>query len=297
MTRHGTARGRTPIALTIAGSDSGGGAGIQADLKTFSALDVYGCSVITALTAQNTCSVDAVLGIAPEFVTRQITSVFADIPVTAVKIGMLADVGVMKAVRSALEAVSGGPPPIVLDPVMVAKSGDALLPDSALAGLKDIMLPIADIVTPNVPELVRLVDWPTPIRNLAEMEDAARNLMACGPRAVLAKGGHLDADHSTDLWLDRDGALPLARQRIDTRNTHGTGCTLSAAVAAGLARGADRYDAVMQAKDYISAAIAAADGLYIGRGHGPVHHFYRQWQNTDKSGQKATRYGDGEVKQ
>ncbi len=263
-----------PTALTIAGSDSGGGAGIQADLKTFSALGVYGCSVITALTAQNTQAVTGVMTVPPEFIGQQIDAVFSDIDVHAVKIGMLSVPEIIDAVAQGLKNHQARN--IVLDPVMVAKSGDALLEPHAVEAVRDVLLPLADLVTPNLPEAEALLGC-EPITDVEQMRAAGMALMELGPKAVLLKGGHLTGETSPDLLLDADGHEVLHSARIDTRNTHGTGCTLSSAIAAGLARGLTTKQAVGEAKDYISAAIGAADGLDIGRGHGPVHHFHRVW--------------------
>lgn len=263
-----------PTALTIAGSDSGGGAGIQADLKTFSALGVYGCSVITALTAQNTQTVTGVMNVPHEFIGQQIDAVFSDIQVNSVKIGMLSVPEIIDAVASGLKRhnVSN----IVLDPVMVAKSGDALLQPNAVAAVREVLLPLADVITPNLPEAAALLDVAS-ITNVDEMRAAASALLDLGPKAVLLKGGHLEGAESPDLLIDANGSQVLHSTRIDTRNTHGTGCTLSSAIAAGLALGKDLQHAVGDAKIYIGAAIGAADSLDIGRGHGPVHHFHQLW--------------------
>ncbi len=263
-----------PTAITIAGSDSGGGAGIQADLKTFSALGVYGCSVITALTAQNTQAVTGVMDVPAEFISQQIDAVFSDIDVHAVKIGMLSISETIEAVAEGLKR--HGARNVVLDPVMVAKSGDALLQPHAVDAVRQVLLPLADVITPNLPEAAALLGR-GPIASADEMQDAASALMSLGPNAVLLKGGHLAGDQSPDLLMDGSGSQVLHSARIDTRNTHGTGCTLSSAIAAGLARGLQTRQAVRDAKDYIRAAIGAADTLDIGRGHGPVHHFHRLW--------------------
>ncbi|POR44235.1 bifunctional hydroxymethylpyrimidine kinase/phosphomethylpyrimidine kinase [Methylobacterium sp. V23] len=266
----------TFIAVTIAGSDSSGGAGIQADLKTFAALRVYGASVLTALTAQNTRGVQAIHDVPADFVAAQIDSVFSDLAVGAVKIGMLSQVATIEAVAAGL-ARHAGRIPIVLDPVMVATSGDRLISEAAVEALRRHLLPLADLVTPNLPETATLIGEPT-----AETENAAvaqgRRLLAIGARAVLVKGGHGDGDESVDHLMSGDGTLRrFAAPRIRTRNTHGTGCTLSSAVAAGLARGLPMVEAVAQAKRYVSAAIAGADGVAVGHGHGPVHHFHALW--------------------
>ena len=264
----------TAIAVTIAGSDSGGGAGIQADLKTFSALGVYGASVITALTAQNTHGVFAIHDVPAGFVTAQIDAVFSDLDVGAVKIGMLSRPGIIEAVADGL--ARHGQRAVVLDPVMVAASGDPLIADEAVAVLCDRLMPHVRLVTPNLPEAARLLgdavaDTP------AAVEAQARRLLALGPEAVLLKGGHGQGPESADYLLDRSGGRWLSAPRIATNNTHGTGCTLSSAIAAGLASGLSLEDAVAAAKAYITAAIAAADRLKIGGGRGPVHHFHAWW--------------------
>jgi hydroxymethylpyrimidine/phosphomethylpyrimidine kinase len=264
----------TAIALTIAGSDSGGGAGIQADLKTFSALGVYGTSVVTALTAQNTRGVTAVHDVPPDFVTAEIDAVFSDIAVDAVKIGMLSRPDVIRAVRDGLDRWRAHD--VVLDPVMVATSGDPLLAPEAVATLRELLLPRASIVTPNLHEAARLTDLP-----FAESREAmtaqAEALMAMGAQAVLIKGGHGQGDEAEDLLLTASGPLWLTARRHPTRNTHGTGCTLSSAITAGLALGLDLVQAVRTAKAYLTAAIRSADRLKVGHGHGPVDHFHAWW--------------------
>ena len=265
---------RTPIAVTIAGSDSGGGAGIQADLKTFSALGVYGASVLTALTAQNTLGVQGIHDVPPGFVAQQMDSVFSDLPVAAVKIGMLSRTAVIEAVAAGLDR--HGAANVVLDPVMVATSGDRLLSSDAVEAIRAALMPRALLVTPNLPEAAALLD-----ADLATTEDEAlrqgQAILARGARAVLMKGGHGSSAESVDLLIDRAGVERLAAPRVATRNTHGTGCTLSAAIAAGLAKGLSLREAVKEAKSYVQAAIAAADTLHIGAGHGPVHHFHAWW--------------------
>ncbi|AWN36391.1 bifunctional hydroxymethylpyrimidine kinase/phosphomethylpyrimidine kinase [Methylobacterium radiodurans] len=263
------------IALTIAGSDSGGGAGIQADLKTFSALGVYGASVITALTAQNTLGVQAIHDVPADFVTAQCDSVFSDLAVAAVKIGMLSRAPVIAAVAAALDH-HAGTIPVVLDPVMVATSGDRLIGDDAVAALSSTLMPRADLITPNLPEAAALLDEAVAVGE-AEAEAQGHRLLRLGARAVLIKGGHGEGAESVDLLVTPAGVRRFPAPRAATRNTHGTGCTLSAAVAAGLARGLDLPDAVGAAKTYVSGAIAAADRLMIGRGNGPVHHFFAHW--------------------
>nr|7R8Y_A Chain A, Phosphomethylpyrimidine Kinase [synthetic construct]7R8Y_B Chain B, Phosphomethylpyrimidine Kinase [synthetic construct] len=264
-----------PVALTIAGSDSGGGAGIQADLKTFSALGVYGMSVITAVTAQNTLGVQGVHDIPPELVAAQIDAVFEDLRVDAVKTGMLSNAEIVEAVAEALRRY--GVRPLVVDPVMVAKSGDPLLAPDAVEALKERLFPLATIITPNLPEAEVLLG--RPIRTEEEMEEAARRLLALGPKAVLLKGGHLEGEEAVDLLADGEGIHRFSAPRVQTRNTHGTGCTLSAAIAAHLARGHDLPEAVREAKAYLTGAIKAAPS--IGHGHGPVNHFHAWWKRAE----------------
>ncbi|MEI4486977.1 bifunctional hydroxymethylpyrimidine kinase/phosphomethylpyrimidine kinase [Frigidibacter sp. MR17.14] len=266
------------VALTIAGSDSGGGAGIQADLKTFSALGVFGASALTAVTAQNTVGVQGVAAIAPEMVAAQIRSVLEDIRVDAVKIGMLATPEVIAAVAGALKDYAG---PVVLDPVMVAKSGDALLTEPAVAALVSGLLPRATLLTPNLPEAARLLGTaPAATRDAAEAQGHA--LLALGARAVLMKGGHAEGAVCTDLLVTPGGTLAFEAPRLPTGNTHGTGCTLSSAIAAGLARGLALPAAVAQAHGWLHRAIAGADALKIGAGHGPVHHFHALWPTLEE---------------
>nr|WP_304617391.1 bifunctional hydroxymethylpyrimidine kinase/phosphomethylpyrimidine kinase [Paracoccus sp. (in: a-proteobacteria)] len=263
----------TAIALTIAGSDSGGGAGIQADLKTFSALGVYGATVITALTAQNTRAVSMVEPASPAMIAAQMRAVFDDLDIRAVKLGMLGDA---QAIRTVAEGLDGHAVPVVLDPVMVAKSGDALLPEAAIGALRDLMLPRARLVTPNLPEAARLLGC-APATDEDEMVRQGAALCTLGAQAVLMKGGHAEGPDCTDLLVAPEGVTRLSAPRQATRNTHGTGCTLSAAIAAGLAQGLDLALAVGVAHRYLQGAIAAADGLAVGHGHGPVHHFHAVW--------------------
>lgn len=258
--------------LIIAGSDSGGGAGIQADLKTASALGVYAATAITAITAQNTRGVQAVQMLPPGLIAAQITSVLADIGADAVKMGMLGDVATIATVADALRGFAG---PVVLDPVMVAKSGDALLADQAVAALCDQLLPLASVLTPNLPEAARLLNR-APARTTAEMAEQGAALRALGAAAVLMKGGHAAGEVCTDLLIGPD-PLTLTAPRQATRNTHGTGCSLSSAIAAGLAQGLTVPDAVRRAHGWLQGAIASADDLSIGTGHGPVHHFHNMW--------------------
>ncbi|MET4633258.1 bifunctional hydroxymethylpyrimidine kinase/phosphomethylpyrimidine kinase [Kaistia defluvii] len=264
----------TAIAVTIAGSDSGGGAGIQADLKTFSALGVYGASVIAALTAQNTLGVTGIHDVPAEFVTQQIDAVFSDLAVDAVKIGMLSQPGVIRAVAEGLDRYAQRN--VVLDPVMVATSGDMLLREESVAVLISDLLPRAALVTPNLREAARLLQADV-AEDEAGMERQAEAILRLGAHAVLIKGGHGTGPESADLLVSAQGKRWFHAPRIDTLNTHGTGCTLSSAIAAGLARGLALDPAVDEAKRYITEAISAADRLQIGRGHGPVHHFHKWW--------------------
>lgn len=261
-----------PIALTIAGSDSSGGAGIQADLKTFAALGVYGASVITALTAQNTAGVGAIHDVPAEFVSAQIDSVFSDLDVDAVKIGMVAHAATIDAIAAGLARWS--PKYVVLDPVMVATSGDRLLPEEAVAALRTKLIPRASLITPNLPEAAALLDEPI-AESEAEIKRQGRRLLQLRCPAVVIKGGHGKGAESIDYLITASGMLALAAPRVATTNTHGTGCSLSSAIAAGLAKGEEMETALRNAKGWVSAAIAAADRLGVGRGHGPIHHFHR----------------------
>ncbi|MEW5422715.1 bifunctional hydroxymethylpyrimidine kinase/phosphomethylpyrimidine kinase [Amorphus sp. 3PC139-8] len=271
----------TPIALTIAGTDPSGGAGIQADLKTFAALGVYGASVITALVAQNTQGVRAIHDVPVDFIRAEIDSVFDDLIVDAVKIGMLSKPAVIQTVADALDAHGAGQ--IVLDPVMIAASGDPLLDEDAIGHVRDVLLPRAHLITPNLPEAATLLDTET-AETPEAMEAQAERLLALGPAAVLLKGGHGSGAQSADLLVSRDGGAPrwFVADRIATKNTHGTGCTLSSAIAAGLAKGLPLADAVAAAKTYLTEALAAADTLTIGKGRGPVHHFHALWPSGSK---------------
>jgi hydroxymethylpyrimidine/phosphomethylpyrimidine kinase len=260
-----------PIALTIAGSDSSGGAGIQADLKTFAALGVYGASAITALTAQNTRGVSGIHPVPAEFVTAQIDAVFGDLDVKAVKIGMVAQLATIDVIAASLARWS--PKHVVLDPVLVATSGDRLLAADAVERLRTGLIPLASLITPNLPEAAALLDEPI-ATDQAAIERQGRRLLAMGCPAVLIKGGHGQGSESIDYLVSGNGTLALPAPRIVTQHTHGTGCSLSSAIAAGLAKGEDLEDAVRHAKTFISAAIAAADRLDVGHGHGPIHHFY-----------------------
>jgi hydroxymethylpyrimidine/phosphomethylpyrimidine kinase len=264
----------TAIAVTIAGSDSSSGAGIQADLKTFSALGVYGASVITALTAQNTLGVRAIHDVPPDFVAVQIDAVFSDLKVGAVKIGMLSQAATIEVVADRLAHHGAGN--IVLDPVMVATSGDRLLAPSAVEALCRLLMPHGLVVTPNLPEAAALLAMPVAVDE-RQMRQQGERLLLLGAKAVLIKGGHLDGPESVDILVEAGRVSRFVTDRVATRNTHGTGCTLSSAIAAGLAKGQDLHAAVSNAKDYLTGALAAADALTIGAGAGPVHHFFRWW--------------------
>lgn len=262
----------TPIVLTIAGSDSGGGAGIQADIKAMSATGSYSCSVITAITSQNTLGVSAIFPIPIEHIETQLDAVFTDLNVVAVKVGMLADSEIIKTVAAKIKQYR--PQFVVVDPVMVATSGDLLLENSAISTLKAELLPLADVITPNLPEGAALIGSSIPTNENA-MNLMIADLRQLGANSVLLKGGHLESDeNSNDLLIFSDRVERLSAKRVDTHNTHGTGCTLSSAIASYLAQGNDLLSAVKLAKQYISLAIAHADELDIGQGHGPVHHFF-----------------------
>lgn len=263
-----------PNALTIAGSDSGGGAGIQADIKTFVALQCYGASVITALTAQNTARVSAVFDVSAEFIGEQIDAIFEDIPIAAVKTGMLpsAPIVEMTATKLREHAVAN----VVVDPVMVTTHGQRLIDDKAADAIKSQLLPLATVVTPNITEARILSGAPDDADNsLAAIEAMARAIMRLGSSAVLIKGGHGDGSDCVDVLFDGASVQHFSSPRIDTKNTHGTGCTLSAAIAAFLARGESVADATRMSKDYITEALAAA--FPLGKGNGPVNHFYKAW--------------------
>lgn len=255
-------------ALTIAGSDSGGGAGIQADLKTFAALGIYGTSAITALTAQNTTGVSGVHVVPAEFVTLQIETVTSDLGCDAVKTGMLASAAIVEAVAAAIEGLEL--PNLVVDPVMVAKSGDRLLDDDAVHAVKSTLLRLARVVTPNVPEAEVLADMP--IRSIADMRDAARRIMRHRPSAVIVKGGHLGGTTVTDVLYDGDRFIELSEPRIDGPHTHGTGCTFSAALTAHLAQGQPLDEATRRAKAFVTGAMR--HGIDVGKGHQPLGHFW-----------------------
>lgn len=263
----------TAIALTIAGSDSGGGAGIQADIKTFSALGAYAASVITAITAQNTKGVTAVEDISVATIIAQMDAVFSDLAVNAVKIGMVSRIETIAAIAERLRRQSQ---PVVLDPVMVATSGDRLLHEDAIETLRRDLLPLATIVTPNLPEAA-LLTGSSMAKTETEIARQAEAILKAGAKAVLVKGGHGDGPESTD-YLFADGAMQaLSAPRVETKNDHGTGCTLAAAITAHLAKACELREAVELAKEYLNGALDAGWGLAVGHGRGPVHHFYRWW--------------------
>lgn len=263
-----------PIMLTVAGSDPSGGAGIQADLKTATALGAYGAAVITSLTAQNTTGVSGISGVSADFVASQYESVVGDLDVAAMKIGMLGTAEVVEALADAMQRHPV--PQVVLDPVMVAASGDRLVPAEAVASIRDRLLPLATVVTPNLPETATLLDEPEP-ETPEQMADAAQRLRRLGTRAALVKGGHLAGrdGRSVDVLADANGAREFTQSWVDTPNTHGTGCTLSSAIAAGLAAGSDLPAAVQHAKTYVSGALRSAAGWHLGSGSGPVDHLWQ----------------------
>jgi hydroxymethylpyrimidine/phosphomethylpyrimidine kinase len=265
-----------PNVLSIAGSDPSGGAGVQADLKTFSALGSYGMAAITALTAQNTRGVSAVHVPPVDFVVAQIDAIFNDVRVDAVKLGMLASGAIVEAVADRLRA--HGARNIVLDPVLVATSGDALGAPDVVEAMITHLLPLARIVTPNIPEAMRLSGGSAP-QDSAGLERLARAIHALGANAVLVKGGHMEGELAPDVLFERAAAHLFEAPRVATRNTHGTGCTLSSAIAANLAHGMELAAAVQRAKSYLTAALIASDKLDVGsgEGHGPVHHFHGLW--------------------
>jgi len=256
--------------LSIAGSDPSGGAGIQADIKAMSANGAYAMAAITALTAQNTQGVSGVHLVPPAFVNDQIAAIFADIRVDAIKVGMIANAGIAQAVADALRLHPDVP--VVLDPVMIAKGGAPLLSDDAIATVRDALLPLATILTPNLPEAAHLLGAPTATTR-SDMVAQGHALCALGPKAVLMKGGHLEAADSPDFLVTDAGEHWFEAARTATKNTHGTGCTLSAALAAHIAKGLSLPEAVLAAKAYVARAIAHADKLSVGTGHGPTHHF------------------------
>lgn len=260
--------------LSIAGSDPAGGAGIQADLKSFAARRTHGMAVLTALTAQNTTGVSAVQAVSPEFVAEQIRMVFADVTVHAVKIGMIANAGIAEAVAKALAPHRGIP--IVLDPVMIAKGGARLIDVEAVEALTRHLLPLATLLTPNLPEAAALLGEDEATDRDGMLRQAAR-LRDLGPSMVLVKGGHLAGDSSPDVLVQADGCIWFDGPRIATANTHGTGCSLSSAIAAELAKGLTAETAVRSAKVWLTQAVRRSGDLSVGHGHGPVHHFHELW--------------------
>jgi hydroxymethylpyrimidine/phosphomethylpyrimidine kinase len=262
-----------PNVLSIAGSDPSGGAGILADIKAFSALGAYGTAVLTALTAQNTQGVTGVHAIPPEFVRAQLDTLLVDVRIAAIKVGMLSNAALAAVVA---ERLAGLGVPVVVDPVMIAKSGDRLLDAEAIDTLRRLVLPIACVLTPNLPEAGVLLGRAAPT-TVEEMRQAAADLHALGPRYVLVKGGHLTGASSPDILFDGRELTELPAPRVPTRNTHGTGCTLSAAIAALLPQRVDVPSAIRDAKAYVSAALLASDQLDVGSGHGPLHHFHAFW--------------------
>jgi len=269
------ANSKIPTALTIAGSDSSGGAGIQADLKTFSALGVYGASAITAITAQNTRKVERVEALPKGMVQQQILTVLHDLSVDAIKIGMVLSANIVQEIAEAIRNYQGY---VVLDPVMIAKSGDPLLDEEAIESIRTLLLPRADLITPNLPE-VAVLSKDQQAGNTDQALSQGHVLRELGAKAVLVKGGHGKNSTCTDwLIVNKQSPIKLTSPRINTRNTHGTGCTYSAAIAAYLAKSEALVDAVTHAHNYLARAIQSADQLSIGSGHGPVHHFHEFWQ-------------------
>jgi hydroxymethylpyrimidine/phosphomethylpyrimidine kinase len=264
--------------LTVAGVDPSGGAGILADVKAMSANGAYACAVVAALTAQNTVGVDSIFAVPPDFVARQIDTLFADVRIDAAKIGMVGQGPVIRAVAERL--AHWRPPHVVLDPVMIAKSGHGLLERSAVGALREALLPLATTITPNLPEAGVLLESTAPedVKGMRRAAERLRGLMAHdGERWVFLKGGHLPGGEAIDVLHDGDRMIELAAPRIDTKNTHGTGCTLSAALAALLPQSPDVPTAARRAKDYLGKAIAASGRIEVGKGHGPVHHFHAWW--------------------
>jgi hydroxymethylpyrimidine/phosphomethylpyrimidine kinase len=259
---------KKPTAMSIAGSDSGGGAGIQADLKTFAALGVYGTSALTAVTAQNTLGVTAIHEVPTDVIAAQMDAILSDIGADAVKTGMLSSSDIIETVAQELQRQSIAQ--LVVDPVMVAKGGDRLLQEDAVEALKTRLLPLATVVTPNLPEAEVLTG--ITIRNTEDVRNAARAIVSMGAKSVVVKGGHLAGKEALDIFYDGKGFREFSAPRIDTKNTHGTGCTLASAITAGLAKGLPLVEAVAQAKTYVTEAIRAS--LDIGSGHGPLDHFH-----------------------
>lgn len=265
---------RAPHLLSIAGTDPSGGAGQMADIKTFSALGSYATSVITAVLAQNTQGVDDILALPDSLIAAQLESVFTDVSIDAVKIGMIANRSTAETVRNAIEWYQ--PRFVVVDPVMVAKSGDQLVDDAGIAAVREVLVPLADVITPNLPEAAALLNTTTP-QTLEEMKALLPELAALGPRAIVLKGGHLKGHQSPDLLMCDGQIETLDADRIDTRNLHGSGCTLASAIAALLPQRSSISIAVREAKHYMTAALTHASQLEVGKGNGPAHHFWQWW--------------------
>jgi hydroxymethylpyrimidine/phosphomethylpyrimidine kinase len=270
----GVTSSRIPNVLSIAGVDPSGGAGVLGDVKTFSALGAYGTAVLTALTAQNTRAVTGVEPVSPAFVRAQLDTLLDDVHIHAIKVGMLANAEVARAVAERLERCKV---PVIVDPVMVAKSGDRLLDESAIETLRRRVLPLATLITPNLPEVGVLLGRPAPT-SLTEMREAAVALGVMGPRHVLVKGGHLGGAGSPDVWFDGQNVVELPAPRVPTGNTHGSGCTLSAAITALLPQRPNLESALRDAKTYVTQALHASHTLSVGSGHGPLHHFHALWR-------------------
>lgn len=267
-------RNQPHISLTIAGSDSGGGAGIQADIKAMSATGSFACSVITALTAQNTQGVSAIHPVPQSFVEDQLESIFSDMKVDAVKIGMLSDADTILMIAQILKKYQ--PKAVILDPVMVATSGDVLLESQAISSLVNHLIPLADLITPNLYEAQVLLgrDLNAFPKSNAELESTANALLSLGSQGVLLKGGHMDTQDSTDVWVTENQIEYFSKTRVVTTNTHGTGCTLSSAITSYLAQGLSMSESIRKAKEYISQALVAAKNYQLGQGSGPVDHFF-----------------------
>ena len=257
--------------LTIAGSDSGGGAGIQADLKTIAALECYGLSVITSVTAQNTRGVRDVHAIPPAMVMQQLDAVFEDIRIDAVKIGMVGSPEIVRVIVDALQRYK--PAHVVVDPVMISQSGDRLSDDKTIEAIKHFLVPMATVLTPNIPEAEELLGQ----KFRDNWEGFGPALLTLEPRAVYLKGGHLQGETCKDLYIDRDDKVFLEEERVNTQNTHGTGCTLSSALAVYLAKGLPGPEAAKAAKKYVTGALSHAEDLHVGKGQGPLHHFFAHW--------------------
>lgn len=263
--------------LTIAGSDGSGGAGIQADIKTFSALECYGLSVITAITAQNTMGVTAIYPLSEICVTEQFRAIESDIKIDAVKIGMLGSADMIKTVSTLLRKLKGDPP-IIVDTVLGSSGGTALLPVEAISVLKSELFPLATLITPNLPESALLTNMSDPPATPESIEQTAMKLLETGTSSVLIKGGHGEEEHCCDCLLCNNHFYWFSSKKITTDNTHGTGCTLSSAIAAFMAKGETTGPAVEKAKAYINGTLRSGADYHLGKGNGPLHHHYRLWQ-------------------